>query len=232
MITLQSQLTRPGPSSPRRRMLVRVLAVAYVINALIDLTAELLGADGVAWTAQSLAMPLLAAVLLAATRRFDRLVVATLIALLFSWVGDSFANDVFLLKLGCFLLAQFAYIVAFWPLRLQSLLVRPSAVIGYGVLSVVLLAILLPRTEGLALPVIVYGLSLVLMALLASGLGRRGAIGGLFFVVSDSVLGMKFFHQPSAAGDLIDFAIMFSYLLAQGLLVAGVIIVGRLRRRG
>jgi uncharacterized membrane protein YhhN len=231
MITLQSHLSRPIPGSPRGRALVWVLAIAYVINALVDLTAEALSRDDVARITQGLAMPLLAAVLIVATRRLDRLITLVLVALIFSWLGDAFAGDVLLLKIVFFLLAQLAFIVAFWPHRSRSLLRRPSALIGYGVLALALLSILLPRTGALVVPVLIYGLSLVLMAVLASGLGRRGAIGGLFFVISDSMLGVKWFHQPQAAVDLIDFAIMFSYLLAQALLVFAVIAVTN-RRSG
>jgi hypothetical protein len=69
---------------------------------------------------------------------------------------------------------------------------------------------------------VVYGVSLVTMAILASGLNRWGMIGGLCFVFSDTLLGMHRFYRLPAA-DLMDFLIMLSYLLAEAFLVRGVV---------
>jgi hypothetical protein len=60
------------------------------------------------------------------------------------------------------------------------------------------------------------------MAILASGLNRWGMIGGLCFVFSDTLLGMHRFYRLPAA-DLMDLLIMLSYLLAEALLVRGVV---------
>lgn len=230
MIALQPSMV--GLPSPGRRSAVAwVFAVAYVVCVVVDLTVELIGLDTVALITQAMAMPLLACALVAAVRRLDRMTGPVLVALIFSWLGDTVGNHDLLVKLGLFLLAQLAYVVAFWPRRHVSLLFRPWALVGYGALFLAMVAILLPRTEALAVPVVVYGLCVVLMAVLASGLGRQGAIGGLFFVISDSILGTKWFYHSADTTNMIDFSIMFSYLLAQGLLVAAVVLDRRRYRR-
>ena len=106
-------------------------AVLALVTA-VHLVAQLLDPEGpVADATQPLLMPALAAVLLTGTSvPRSRLVRITLLALFFSWLGDTLprlaSGDAgFLVMVGCFLLAQVAYVVAFWPLRGQSLLARP-----------------------------------------------------------------------------------------------------------
>jgi uncharacterized membrane protein YhhN len=88
-------------------------------------------------------------------------------------------------------------------------------------------AILAPHTTVLLGPVALYGLVLGAMCLAALSRGALTGAGGVAFVVSDSILGLNTFlpgfGRPVVDAALIDAVIMVGYLLAQGLLVAGVV---------
>ncbi|MFD4180822.1 lysoplasmalogenase family protein, partial [Rhodococcus sp. NPDC058514] len=98
-----------------------VALTAFAAVSVVHLAAQLFEADGVANVSQWLLMPLLAAFLfLAAPAPRSRLVNLTLVALGLSWLGDSApdladGDTAFLVMIGFFLLAQLAYIAAFWP---------------------------------------------------------------------------------------------------------------------
>ena len=83
-------------------------------------------------------MPLLAGVLWCETAApRSRLVTLALVALGLSWLGDSAprltsGDAAFLVMVGFFLLAQVAYIAAFWPYRDRSVLhVHRARLVGY-----------------------------------------------------------------------------------------------------
>lgn len=199
-----------------------MLAIAYVLCALLDLVAEGAGADTMAFSLRLLAMPLLISVLITARPVFDRTMVLVTGALVFSWLGDTAGGASFLLKIALFLVAQVFFIAAFWPHRGRSLLRRPWAVILYAVVLLAIGAPMISRAGNLAVPVTLYGVSLVAMSILATAFGKRASIGGLLFVISDSLLGLTWFYEPSA-GNLTDVLIMFTYLAAQGLLICGLL---------
>lgn len=179
---------------------------------------------------QWLLMPLLALVLWASTQPpRSRLVRLVLLALGFSWLGDFLPGFVgggdapFLTLVGCFLLAQITYVTAFLPFREQSF-VRTNKV---GMLSYILalaaLVYLCASGAGVLLvPVVIYGIVLTSMAILASGLGRIGALGGALFFISDALIAIRAF-APSAALPTNGLLIMTTYIAAQALLVAAVL---------
>lgn len=199
-----------------------LLIAAFVVCSVLDLVAEATGADGVAFALRLLVMPLLIGVLLTARPVLSRTVVLVLGALVLSWLGDTAGGASNLAKIVLFGVAQFFFIGAFWPHRRRSLLYRRVAVVIYLVLAGTIAAAMLGRAGELAIPVAVYGLSLVTMAILSTGISRRAGIGGILFLISDSLLGMSWFYRP-VSDNLLDFAIMLTYLAAQGLLVWGVI---------
>ena len=214
----------PPPTSrrPAHRFPVVLLAIGYLLCSLLDVIAEATGADTMSFGLRLLAMPLLIGLLITARPVFDRTMVLVIGALVFSWLGDTVGGASFLLKIVLFLVAQIFFIAAFWPHRGRSLLHRPWAVILYAVVLLGIGAPMVSRAGQLAVPVTVYGISLVAMSILATAFGKRASIGGLLFVISDSLLGLSWFYQPSF-GDLMDVLIMFSYLAAQGLLVSGLL---------
>lgn len=223
MIT--SKLTGPVEPADRRvgrREALWVFGVAFLTCAVADLILEAVGWNRTAGIFRALALPLLIGALFAARPAVTRTVVLLVAGLVFSWLGDTIGELGFLVKIGLFLVAQWFFIAAFWPYRLTSLVRKPIAVLGYATLLAVLIAVLIRPAGDLAVPVLVYGASLVTMAILASGLNRWGTFGGLSFLVSDALLGINRFYNLRTP-DLMDFLIMLSYLLAEAMLVGAVV---------
>lgn len=207
----------------------RLSAGLLVALTAVHLGAQLAGADVVARGTQWFLMPALALVLWCSTAaprtRLERLV---LVALACSWVGDTlpslFDGDAaFLAMVGGFLVAQVVYAVAFWPHRRSSVLHRPGALAAYAASAVVLVGLCLPGAPGvLAVAVVVYASCLGTMAVLATGVHRLAAIGGVVFLVSDAMIALGAFtawFAPPASG----FWVMLTYVAGQALLVAGVL---------
>ncbi|HET6968741.1 MAG TPA: lysoplasmalogenase [Ornithinibacter sp.] len=213
---------------PRRRA-ARVLLGALTVVALVHLVAQLAGGGGVSDATQVLLMPLLAGVLWCETSApRSRLVTLVLVALGLSWLGDSAPKLVsgdaaFLVMVGCFLLAQLAYIAAFVPYRARSVLhVRRPRLVLYVGAVVALVAACVGGAAGMLVPVLVYGACLGTMAVLATGVNAQVAAGGALFLVSDGLIALDAF---AAGFDLPahGFWVMATYLAAQVLIVAGVL---------
>ena len=202
---------------------------ALAVLTTTHLAAHLLGADTWAAVTQWTLMPLLALALARATRgtHRSRLVRLTLLALALSWLGDAAPDlageSAFLVMVGFFLLAQVAYVVAFWPSRTRSVLTRPARAAPYALALVGLLVLCAPGTGALLVPTVVYGTCLTLMAALSTGVHRLAGVGGAVFLVSDSLI---------ALGELVPgfslpgwgFWVMATYVAGQCLLAAGVLL--------
>ncbi|MFF3065723.1 lysoplasmalogenase [Oerskovia sp. NPDC057915] len=223
----------PAPSTVlRRRPAALAAAGAFLLLSAVHLAAHLAGAERLAEVTQWFVMPLLALVVWAATAgvRRSRLVRWTLVALGFSWLGDS-APDLssgdasFLTMVGFFLLAQLSYAAAFWPRRGQSLLRRPLLLVPYGIALGALVAVCAPHAGALLVPVMVYGVCLTVMAVLSTGVNRVAGVGGAVFLVSDALIALGAFVPgfevpgPLSSG----FWVMLTYLAGQALLVAGIL---------
>ncbi|NLU65119.1 lysoplasmalogenase [Rhodococcus sp. HNM0563] len=177
---------------------------------------------------QWLLMPVLAAVLVLGTAApRSRLVELTLLALTFSWLGDTapdlFDGDTaFLVLVGFFLCAQVTYIAAFAPYRSASVLhTRRWVLAVFAVAVVALVAVCAPGAGVLVAPVVLYALLLATMAVLASGVGRTVAIGAVAFVVSDSLIALRAFVDDFPL-PLSGFWVMLTYIAAQVLITCGV----------
>jgi uncharacterized membrane protein YhhN len=201
----------------------------FVAVALLHLGAQLSGGADVADATQVLLMPVLAAVLwLQSAAPRGRLVLLTLVALGLSWLGDSApkltdGDAAFLAMVGFFLLAQVAYIVAFWPYRTNSVLYqRRPLLLGYVAAVAGLVAACVGGAAGMLVPVLVYGALLGTMAVLATGVNLLTAVGGALFLVSDGLIALDAF---AAGFDLPaqGFWVMATYVAAQSLIVAGVL---------
>ena len=197
----------------------------YGIVGIVHLVALAAHAQTLATFTKPLLMPFLLAGLLFALPRW-RSEVALLgsLAILFSWAGDigiaSPGDLSFLVALGFFLLAHVAYIVLF----LRKIRKRrvPLWSLVYVLWWVALVVILAPHTGPLLIPVAVYGLVLGGMGAIALSCNRLIAIGGALFVVSDTLLGLNKF-LPGFNFSQVDSLIMLSYILAQGLIVLGLV---------
>ena len=193
------------------------------------LGAQLIDPDGIiASLTQVLLMPVLAWFLVStvpSTR--PRLVRLTLLALGFSWLGDTLpriaSEDAgFLLMVGCFLLAQLTYAVAFLPYWRASIVRRsPILLVPYAAGLARLVAVTHVRAGPLLVPLIFYGLALGTMAVLATGLGWVAGIGGALFFVSDSLIALRAFADVTLPAH--GFWVMLTYLLGQTLLVLAVV---------
>lgn len=219
---------------PRSKALAIASLLTGGVIALVHLLSHVLavgeGTVTLTRVTQWLLMPSLALLLWASTQSAtSRLVRLVLLALFFSWLGDflpGFTGEgdaPFLTMVGGFLLAQITYIAAFVPFRERSFLrTNRVAVYAYLCAFVALVYLCAPGAGALLIPVVVYGVVLTVMAVLASGLGRIGALGGALFFVSDAMIAIRAF-APDAALPSSGLLVMTTYIAAQALLVAAVL---------
>ncbi len=195
----------------------------YVIVALVHLVTLAVGwHDGTLATKAMLMPALLFGVLFSIRAVRSRLVVILGLAIVFSWLGDVLLGQPggagFLLGLGAFFLAHIAYLVLFLgDLRTAR---PPKFALVYVVWWIALVLVLAPFLDALVVPVVAYGFVLAATAAAALGTNRLAALGGLAFVLSDTILALKLFY-PGFTFWQIDVAIMVPYLLAQGLIAIG-----------
>lgn len=202
-----------------------VLFTPYLIVGIVHLFALAVDTEAVSsFTKPLLMLSLLVGLLFALPRwRSEAALLATL-ALLFSWAGDvgiaSPGNLSFLIALGFFFVAHVFYIVLF----MRKLRIRPMSIwsLAYVVWWVALLAILAPHVGSLLIPVAAYGLVLCVMGAIALSGNRFLALGGVLFVVSDSILALNRF-LPGFELWQVHFLIMLSYIAAQGLIALGIV---------
>lgn len=158
--------------------------------------------------------------------------------LIFSLIGDillmfaSQAFNFFIAGLIAFLVAQIFYCLLFGK-QIQLKKIEPKFfIISLTLLIIyfaIILSILAADLENLLVPVILYMMAILTMALLA--LNRRHQvtitsyqwvmIGAMLFVISDSVLAINKFHTPIPMSG---FCIMLSYSLAQFFITEGVLL--------
>lgn len=181
-----------------------------------------------------LLMPLLAVpVLIAAPRIRPRAAVVLLLAaLLFSWLGDGAATlfpgvPELPLMLGFFGIAHLAYIVLF--ARHLARRRMPWWTLVYTAWWVAMMLALGPHTGGLILGVALYGLVLAGTAAFAGRCHSLIAVGGAFFLASDTVLAFRLF-LPGGLPAWSDPAVMLTYTLGQGLIVFGALVTLQNRR--
>jgi uncharacterized membrane protein YhhN len=163
-----------------------------------------------------------------------------LLALFFSWLGDvllmyQFKNELyFIFGLAAFLVAHVFYIFIYKRFRIdddsQALLgvqrfrySFPIILAGTGLITV-----LYNQLGDLKIPVIVYGLALVLMVLNALFRFGRTSLksfsmvffGATLFMISDSLIAINKFLMPVNNSD---FWVMFTYIPAQYLILEGLL---------
>ncbi len=193
---------------------------------------------GTVWTSiavKSMIIPLLIWLYMRFTRghwnRFHSLII---IALVFSWLGDvtlqltQFRESYFMIGVGCFLIAQLLYALAFFTTPGKNILVFRKV---YLIIPVILygLGILWLLNDSLGdmrLPVTIY--TVVIMTMLLAAINRKKKVnsqsfllvlaGAIIFVVSDSILAINKFAQAFELGRI---ASMTSYITAQYLIAIG-----------
>lgn len=211
-----------------------VFLLLFAVFFLMDLAAIGMAQEEIRFISKPLLVPMLAGYFLSVVKvrsGFKRLVI---MALFFSWAGDillMFQGDeatFFLLGLSAFLLAHVYYIGFFHRVRrkekVRSRWMWLPLIAAY---YAGLIAVLYPHLGGMRIPVLIYGLVICFMLLQAMHMmyikktrtaGQFMAMGAALFVLSDSILAINKFYNPfEEAG----FTIMFTYGLAQALLVTG-----------
>lgn len=214
----------------QRRTLPSAIAWAFVPYAVVSaLHVVLLALDhDLAGPTKLLLMPLLAVPVLVAARRIHSPVTVALllIALLFSWLGDG-AGALFPaapelpLMLAFFGLAHIAYIVLFARHLARRRLPWWTAIYAAWWLAMIL--VLGPHTGPLLIGVALYGLLLAGTAAFAARCHPLVATGGAFFLASDTILAFRLF-LPDALPAWSSPAVMLTYTLGQGLIVAGALV--------
>lgn len=220
----------PQPQSGIHQHSVKAMQIAWAALLLVwvvHLSGQLTMPNTLLTDAtQVMLMPLLGAVLIiGCIKPRSRLVNVVLIALFFSWLGDTVPRFLagetgFLAMVGLFLVAQIFYIAAFWPLRKNSWMSKPVAVTPYGLALGALIALCYDGAGSLLVPVVIYGVALAAMAILATGLGKVAAIGGAIFFISDALIALRSFADIILPAH--GFWVMFTYVLGQILLVVAV----------
>ncbi|WP_026729397.1 lysoplasmalogenase [Flavobacterium denitrificans] len=161
-----------------------------------------------------------------------------LLALLFSWIGDvillfaDLGEIYFILGLVSFLISHIVYCVLF---NKQPKIKKKRNFIIFGIGSVLIalyligmLSVLLPTLGDLQIPVIVYASVISIMLLFAFNgylvWQKPGNLyvffGAIAFVISDSILAINKFYAPFEKSS---FFIMLTYLVAQYLIVVGIL---------
>ncbi|MFV8370681.1 lysoplasmalogenase [Flavobacterium sp. LB2R40] len=161
-----------------------------------------------------------------------------LMALMLSWIGDiilMFADKgelYFILGLIAFLFSHIFYIVLFSK-QLKIYLKKSKIIFWIGVTTIVfylivMMVLLLPTLGTLKIPVFVYALTISIMLLFAlkgflnwqKPANKYILSGATLFVASDSIMAFDRFYIPLQYSS---FLIMATYLLAQYLIVIGIL---------
>jgi hypothetical protein len=197
-----------------------VISVAHVVLLAIDSPA--------AGPTKLLLLPLLALPVLVSVRRIpSRGTLALLLAaLLFSWLGDGagafFPDGPELpLMLLFFGIAHLAYIALF--VRHLTRRRMPWWALVYAAWWITMMIGLGPHVGELLIAVAIYGLILGSTAAFSTRCHPIVAVGGAFFLASDTILALRLF-LPDSLPAWSSPAVMLTYTLGQGLIVAGALI--------
>lgn len=206
----------------------------FALVSAVHVGALVADAEPIVYPTKLILMPALALAALWALRGTGRRTVTVwlLAAIALSWLGDGagfffpFAPTLPMMLL-CFGLAHIAYMVLF--LRHGSKPIPPWTA-AYALWWTAMLAVLWPHLGPLQLAVAIYGLVLGGTAALSARGGAITAVGGAFFLTSDTILAMRLFLPDEIAALFDGGWVMLTYTIGQGLIAWG--IVRRVRTGG
>jgi hypothetical protein len=218
------------PRSIPPRTLLLLAFVPYLAMSIVHVIALATGSDLASPTKLWL-MPLLAIPVLVSLRRHPALAIALLLAAIaLSWLGDGagafFPDGPELpLMLLFFGLAHIAYIVLF--ARVLRRRRMPWWALVYAAWWIAMIIALGPHTGALLPAVAAYGIVLGGTAAFAARCHPLVITGGVFFLLSDTILAFRLFldDMPAWTSPLV----MLTYTLGQGLIVASAL--ASLRKR-
>lgn len=208
----------------------------YIGLSLIYLIILFFGYEYLNFYLKPLLIPLLAIGVYFSNKFPSKKIILT--ALLFSWIGDvillfsEIAELYFILGLVAFLISHVFYCILFNKQKnIATKLNTVYFLLGFIVIAFYLggmLVVLLPSLGELKIPVIVYASVISLMLLFAFRgflTWKRDAnsyilTGAIIFVLSDSILAVNKFYTPIEKSS---FFIMLTYLMAQYLIVFGIL---------
>lgn len=168
-----------------------------------------------------------------ASKGFPQWRILVLISLGFSWAGDIFlmVDGFFIPGLIAFLVAHLFYVLVYVKTGANFKRVRMWPLLLLVTYGSALLLFLFGHLGDLAVPVVVY--ALVLLAMACFAFQRKGhtsaysyglvTIGAMLFVLSDSLLAINQFARPIPLASL---SVMATYILAQYLIIKGLIVHG------
>ncbi|WP_425390127.1 lysoplasmalogenase [Ekhidna sp.] len=153
-------------------------------------------------------------------------------ALLFSWLGDvvlmyQAKETFFMAGIGLFLIAQVIYVVVLRKSTYQKPPLNLYRIFPFLLYGIALFYLLLPAGD-FTLPIVIYGLVIMTMAIMArlregntsQESYRLALYGSILFVLSDSILAVNAFHTSIPYAGVF---IMSTYCAAQLLLVKGLL---------
>jgi len=227
--------TVPDPALPRMLTRTRWWGFwLYAIVSIVHVGAIALDLEPIVYPTKLVLMPaLILAVMWALSgSRWPTASSLLLAALAFSWLGDGAGfffplfDDTLPMMLLCFGIAHLLYMWLF----LRHIRARrvPRWALVYAVWWIAMVAILWPHLGWLQIPVALYGLVLGGTAALSTRGGTITAIGGAFFLASDTILALRLFLPGGLPEVLAGPWVMVTYTIGQGILAYG--IVRHLRR--
>ncbi|MGV9192736.1 lysoplasmalogenase [Microbacterium sp. MC2] len=199
----------------------------YAAVSLFHVAALIFGWSVVEYPSKLALMPALALAVIWALRgtRWPLGAALLVLALAFSWLGDGaaaffpFIDETLIPMLACFGIAHLLYIALFVRPAARRPVARWSLV--YVAWWIGMLILLWPHLGALAFAVAGYGLVLGGTAAASTRGSVLTAIGGAFFLASDTILSIRlFWPDPTLfAGGWV----MATYTLGQGLLALGIV---------
>ena len=214
----------------------RLLSAIYILYS-IYLYLVFIGQDSADDALKSFLIPCLAFFLYNLKNRRAKLFL--LGSILFSAQGDCFlifnGKLFFLFGLGSFLMAHVFYclIMVNYFENYSFFGKNKGYVVFLLVYLLVFMTFLSPYLGDLFFPVLLYATVLAMMVFLALSLNVQFhgkhiliVLGAIFFLISDSLLGVSIFYQNFYKSH---FFIMLTYLLAQSLLVYGLVLFEKMQ---
>jgi len=219
----------------------RLLQYIFYINAIANLFAQIIKSEWLDFITKPLIMStLLIYYLLARKQKANTLTYLMVGAIIFSWLGDIILmlqfqfEGLFVFGLASFLIAHLFYIPAYGRAIAPDqsddsktfIRTRIAFLIFVGL---ALIYLLLPSLDSMLIPVALYTIVIISMAIAA--VMRKGRTidrsfimvysGALLFIMSDAMIAINKFLNPLVQARLL---IMATYIAAQLLIVRGILV--------
>ena len=209
-------------------MKTKLLTLLLVFIFIIDQYLIIQGSQEFRFFSKILLVPILLAIYILDSReQFYKIDLLFVSGLVLSFFGDLFLlfSWGFLAGLGSFLLGHICYIFSFKNLKTSFSIQKYIPFVLIYLFS--LLYLLFPYLKEMKIPVILYAIIISTMLLMAVKTKNRMLIfGAFFFVISDSILSFRLFIVK---GLIYEVLVMLTYVLAQYLLVKGMLRIHKKR---